>query len=350
VHRESRKLHLNKFKNILIIKPGAMGDLLQITPVIRALREMLPDARISVMVGNASSVDLFRYHPLVHETIIFDRRGAHRSLSALVALWLSLRKGCYDLVINFQRSNLKAWFLASAALPCRVLVYHKAKGRTVHAVVNHLETLEPIGIDPLTADRRLVFVPGREAERFAEEMFEAAGFRGKTVVALNPGASFRIKCWLPERLAALGERLSRELGAGVVIVGGGGERNLAEVICSGMSSPPLDIVGRTNILQLGAILKKCALLVSGDTGPMHMATAVGTPVLALFGAIDPDRTGPVGEGHAIIRHREIACVPCNAKSCVNPRHLECMEEISLEEVFRGVVEMLAKNGAMPCGS
>jgi ADP-heptose:LPS heptosyltransferase len=341
---------LDKFKNILIVKPGAMGDLLQITPVIRALKEKLPDARISVLVGNAASVDLFRHHPLVHETIVFDRRGEHRPLFALFKLWLRLRKGCYDLVINFQRSNLKAWFLVSAAFPCRALVYHKAKGRSVHAVVNHLETVVPLGIDPLTADQRLVFVPGREAGQFAKEMFEAAGFRGKTVVALNPGASFRIKCWLPERFAALGERLGNELGAGVVIVGGGGERDLAELICSGMSIPPLDLVGRTTMLQLGAILQKSALLVSGDTGPMHMATAVGTPVLALFGAIDPDRTGPVGEGHTIIRHREITCVPCNAKSCINPRHIECMEEISLDEVFREVVEILEKNGAMSCGS
>jgi ADP-heptose:LPS heptosyltransferase len=119
------------------------------------------------------------------------------------------------------------------------------------------------------------------------------------------------------------------------------------VICSGMSRHPLDMVGRTSMSQLGAILQKCALLVSGDTGPMHMATAVRTPVLALFGAIDPDRTGPVGQGHAIIQRREIPCVPCNAKTCVNSRHLACMEDISVEEVFRTVVGMLTKNGALP---
>jgi len=338
---------MRTYNRILIIKPGAMGDLLQITPVIRALKEMSPDAMISVLVGNAASVDLFRHHPLVHETVVFDRKGEHRSLSNFVKLWLHLRKKRFDLVLNFQRSNLKAWMLASAAIPCRVLVYHKAKGRTVHAVVNHLETVAPLGIDPQTADQRLAFIPGRDAERFAEEIFDTSGFRGKTVVALNPGASFRIKCWPPERFAALGELLGNELGAGIVIVGGGAERDLAEVICSGMSRPPLDMVGRTSMSQLGAVLQKCALLVSGDTGPMHMATAVGTPVLALFGAIDPDRTGPVGQDHAIIRRGEIPCVPCNAKTCVNPSHLECMEEISVEEVFRKVAGMLANNGAQP---
>jgi ADP-heptose:LPS heptosyltransferase len=108
---------MHKFKNILIIKPGAMGDLLQITPVIKALKEMLPAARISILVGNTASVDLFRHHPLVHETIVFDRWGEHRSLSALVKLWLRLRKGYYDLALNFTRNRFMALLLVSATFP-----------------------------------------------------------------------------------------------------------------------------------------------------------------------------------------------------------------------------------------
>ncbi|HYS43794.1 MAG TPA: glycosyltransferase family 9 protein [Geobacteraceae bacterium] len=330
---------MNSFKNILIIKPGAMGDLLQMTPVFRALMKKLPEARISVLVGNVASADLFRYNPHVYETIVFDRRGEHRSLSALLNLWRRLRAGRYDLVINFQRSNLKAWFLASAAFPCRTLVYHKAKGRTIHAVVNHLETLAPLGIGP-GADLDLEFHSGEEAARFAGELFQANGFEGKKVIALNPGASFRIKCWSPERFAALGDLLARELDARIVIVGGGGELDLAEAIRSRMSHPPLDVVGKTSFLQLGAVLERCDLLVSGDTGPLHMATAVKTPVVALFGAIEPARTGPVGEGHRVIRHPELDCVPCNAKTCKNPQYLACMERITVDEVFAVVVEML----------
>ncbi len=337
----------DNFRNILLIKPGAMGDLLQITPVIRVLKGKYPDARITLLVGNRPSVDLFRHHPLVHETIVFDRRGEHRSLSALIRLWRRLHRERYDLVLNFQRSNIKAWFLVSAAFPCRTLVYHKAKGRVVHAVVNHLETVAPLGIDPLRVDPRLEFIPGLEAELHAEEVFESAGFRGKSVVALNPGASFRIKCWPAQRFAQLGERLANELGTGIILVGGGGERDLAEEIRAGMTHPPLDLVGRTDLMQLGAVLKRCALLVSGDTGPMHMATAVGTSVVALFGAIDPERTGPVGEGHMVIRHGEIPCVPCVAKECANPRNFACMDEITVDEVFNAVVEMLARRGAGP---
>jgi len=326
--------------NILVIKPGAIGDLLQLTPAIRALHEKYPQARISILVSSAATATLFQHNPLVHEAIVFDKRGAHRSLSSLAKLWLRLFRTRYDLVVNFQRSNLKAWFLVSAAFPCRVLVYHKARGRTIHAVLNHIETLAPLGIDPSTVDQHLEFDPGADAAQFAADLFSSSGLAGKPVVALNPGASNRIKCWSPQRFARLGDRLVAERGAGVVLVGGADERDLAEAIVSRMKSPALDLVGRTTLLQLGAVLQRCTTIVTGDTGPLHMATAVGTPAVALFGAINPDRTGPVGEGHRVIRHPEVPCVPCVADRCVNPVIMECMKKITVEEVFREVERMI----------
>jgi lipopolysaccharide heptosyltransferase II len=336
------------YRNILIIKPGAVGDLLQLTPAIRALKVKFPAARITVLVGSEASASLFRYNPHVHDTVVFDRRGEHRSLLDLVKIWQRLRAAGYDLIVNFQRSNIKAWFLASAAFPCRVLVYNKARGRIVHAVVNHLETLAPLGI-AATADPCLELDPGADARQFAEEVFLKNGLEGHRVIALNPGASNRIKCWSPAQFAALGDLLAERLGARVIIVGSQGERDLAEAICSRASHAPLDLVGRTSLLELGAILERCDLLVSGDTGPLHMATSVNTPVIALFGAIEPRRTGPVGEGHVVVRHPEIACVPCNAKSCKNARYLECMEMITAEEVFQAVSDRLDKGKGLPCG-
>jgi ADP-heptose:LPS heptosyltransferase len=238
-------------------------------------------------------------------------------------------------VVNFQRSNLKGWFLMTATLPSRVLVYHKTRSRTVHAVVNHLEAIAPLGI--ITSDLHLDLVPGPEAEAFAGDFFRDGDMEGALVIALNPGASNRIKCWSTARFAELGDRLIEELGARVVVIGGGDERDLADAILAGMRHQARDLVGKVSLLQLGALLKRCTLLVSGDTGPLHLATAVGTPVVALFGAIDPRRTGPVGEGHRVISHPEIPCVPCVAGKCTNPVYLECMEKITADEVFREVV-------------
>jgi heptosyltransferase-2 len=334
------------YSNILLIKPGAVGDLLQLTPAIRALAVKYPEAKISLMVGSSAAATMFLHNPHIHETIVFDRKGDHRSLADFLRLWRRIRAARYDLVVNFQRSNFKAWLLAFAALPCRLLVYRKARGRTVHAVVNHLETLAPLGIAPELCDLSLELSCGPEEKAFADSLFREAGLSGKILIALNPGASNRIKCWSPERFADLANLLVAKLDAGIVLVGGGNERDLAERILAGMSSKPLDLLGKTSLLQLGAVLDRCDLLVSGDTGPLHLATAVQTPVVALFGAIDPFRTGPVGKGHRVIRHDELPCVPCVAKSCTNRIELECMERITSAEVFETVVEMLKDGGRL----
>ncbi len=323
---------------MLIIKPGAIGDLLHLTPAIRELAHKFPDARISILVGSKATASLFDNNPYVQDTIVFEKKGAHRSPLALFGLWRRIRRNRYDLVINFQRSNLKAWFLATAAFPCRLLVYHKAKNRIVHAVVNHLETLASLGIVP--SDLELELFTSHDDESFADGLLGGPEYSGKKLICLNPGASNRIKCWSPAAFASLADRLIEDIGVGVIIVGGGEERDLADAIRSGMKNAPLDMVGKMSLTQLGAVLKRCEVLVSGDTGPMHLATAVKTPVIALFGAINPSRTGPVGKGHRVIRHEELECVPCVAKECRNPVYLECMEKITVGEVFSAVVDLL----------
>ena len=329
--------------NIFIIKPGAIGDLLQITPVIRALHGKYPEARIDIMVGSAATASLFTHNPLVHEVIVFDKRGEHRSITALAGLWRRLRRERYDLVLNFQRSNLKGWFLASAAFPCRLLIYHKARRRGVHAVANHLETLAPLGIDLVAVDHSLEIYPGAEAERFADELFAAENLNGATVIALNPGASHPVNRWGTKQFALLADSLAERPMTSIVIVGGKEDVCLANEIASQCLSKPLILTGRTDLLQLAALLRRCALLVTGDTGPMHIATAVGTRVLALFGAADPARTGPVGNGHRVIQASGVACVPCRSRGCSNSRYLECMEQITVEEAHAVATGMLAES-------
>lgn len=331
-------------RNILIIKPGAMGDLLHITPVFKGLKRRFPGSAITVLVGSKASEELFRYNPHVDATMVYDRQGEHRSLTALAGLWKELRQRRFDLVINFQRSNLKTWFLATAAFPCKVLVYHKSRKAGVHAVQDHFDTLLPLGIN--SDDLCPEFFPGVEASARVKKIWSDNDLDEKTVVALNLGASNRIKCWSPGCFAGLADRLS---SAGIVplLIGGGMESDLAAQVQSMVAKPCLSLVGMLSVVQLGAVIQSCDLLVSGDTGALHMATAVGTPVIGLFGAIDPRRTGPVGRGHRVIRHPEITCVPCNAKKCKNPVYLECMEKITIDEVFTAVSELLKEQGRLP---
>lgn len=329
-----------EYSRILIIKPGALGDLLQITPAVRALGGRFPKSEISIMVGNAPSVDIFRYNPHIHETIVFDRRGEHGSWTSFLKLWNRIRSDRYDLVIHFQRSNLKAWLLAVASLPCRILVYHKTRERTVHAVVNHLEVLAPLGISPTDVDPRLEFHVGPEGKRIAAELLGHTGKLEKHAIALNPGASHLVNRWSTESFAALARRLVLELQTDVILIGGGLDIDLSRKIAVQCGVKVLDLTGKTDVLGLGGVLQCCSLLVSGDTGPMHMATAVGTPVVALFGAADPARTGPVGPRHRIIQAHGVACVPCRSRSCNNRNFLECMEAITVDDVFQAVRELL----------
>ena len=221
-----------QFRKILIIKPGAIGDLLHLTPVTRALKEFCPGVSITILVGSRITASLFENNPDVCETIVFDKKGEHRSLQGLFTLWRQLRERRFDLVLNFQRSNLKAWFLASAAFPCRLLIYHKARGRVVHAVVNHLQTLVPLGIDPGSADKALELSIGADADAYADALFRSQDLIGKQVVALNPGASHPVNRWGTASFARLADRLAAELEARVVIVGGREDIALAEEIAS----------------------------------------------------------------------------------------------------------------------
>lgn len=328
----------DRFTNILIIKPGAIGDLLQMTPVIRALKARYPEAAVSLLVGSSQTAGLFKHHADVHETIVYDKKGKQRSFSALMDLWKQLRRNNYDLIINFQRSNMKTWFLASAVFPCRVLVYHKTKNRNVHAVVNYLETLAPLGIN--ATDLRLELTPGAEDRAFATQLLSLQKNNAGPLIALNPGASHQVNRWSAGHFAALADMLTQKLDAQIVIVGGPEDVMLAEEIAAKASSKPLLLAGKAGLLQLGALLEQCHVLVSGDTGPLHLATAVGIPVVALFGAADPARTGPVGDGHLVLQAEKVPCVPCRSRTCSNPRYLECMEKISANSVFDAVIALI----------
>lgn len=328
-------------KKILIIKPGAIGDLLHISPTVRALKKHFPAAEIDIMVSSRATVCLFANNPQTRKVLFFDRKGEHRSWGSFKTLWSAVRSENYDLVINFQRSTLKVWLLVLAAFPCRVLVYHKTKSRTVHAVTNHLETVAPLGIDPQEENPDLEFYPSSEDEIFAERFIAEAELGDKQLVALNLGASNRIKCWPPDSFAELTDRIQQVTGRAVLLVGGKDELDLAAQVMTSCTTKPFNLAGALSLGQLGALLKRCKVLVSGDTGPLHLATAVGTKVIALFGAIDPERTGPVGKGHVVISHPELECVPCNAKTCSHAPCLECMTLITAEEVMRALNQILA---------
>jgi heptosyltransferase II len=328
-----------QLRNILIFKPGAIGDLLHITPVVRALRVLAPEASVTLMVGSRVTASLFADNPLVDEVIIFNKKGDERTWAGVFAFRRRLRAKRYDLVLNYQRSNLKGWLALSGTFPCRLLVYHKLRGKTIHAIVDHLRPLAVLGVDPNTANRQLDFFPSSADDAYAERFIAEKGLSGKRLVVFNPGTSAANKCWPIERFAQLGDRLTAEHDCAVLVVGSRDEAPLAAAISTGMRQPVFELCG-CSLGELGALLKRSAFLVTGDTGPMHIATAVGTRVLALYGPISPVRSGPLGEGHRILLHDELDCCPCNRFDCTNTTFRLCMELITVEEVVQVAAEML----------
>ena len=162
---------------------------------------------------------------------------------------------------------------------------------------NHLEAVAPLGIDPRTADHRLELRLGAEDARWAGELLEREGLAGRAAAALIPGASHAVNRWPAAHFAGLARRLDAELGVASILVGGAQDRELADAVLAGCAGARVvDLVGRASLLRTGAVLARCAVAVSGDTGPMHMATAVGTPVVALFGARRPAADRPGGGG------------------------------------------------------
>jgi len=322
----------DNFNSILILKPGAIGDTLQLTPVIKQLKKAYPKSNISIVVGSKAIRGLFSTNPHIYKTFVYEKKGAHKNFGDFFKLCKELKKEHFDLVINFQRSNLRLWLLTLFLNPERILVYQKDEKK--HAVVNHLETLKPLKIDINYDELELELFLNEDSENFADSFFEKNFLARKEVIALNLGASHKVNRWPVTKFAELVELIGKKLQRKIILVGGEEDKELNEKIKSLTNIELIDLAGSLSLLQLGAILKRCEAFVTGDTGPMHIATSVGTKVVALFGAADPKRTGPVGKGHIVIQKKEVKCVPCRKRVCYNKNYLECMEKIEPEDVLQ----------------
>lgn len=323
-------------KKILLRSPNWLGDGVMAFPAVKVLRERFPEAELWIVTRHYLA-DLWAFHPAVDRVVDVGHSKREELRKAL-----GLRREGFDLYLTFPRSFIAA--LTGVLAGAKKRVGYKAEGRgwllTValpedgqrrHRVEGYLRLLEPFGEVPQT------FPPEIEVEACLLE-----GVRGLTagekLVVFNTGATYgEAKCWPPERFVELGRGLIRR-GLKIALVGGPKEVERNRRIAREVGQGIMDLTGRTTIRQLAALLKMCHCLVTNDTGPMHLAAAVGTPVVALFGSTDPSLTGPLGEGHKVIR-REIPCSPCFKRVCPEGHH-QCMERISADEVQEAVWEIM----------
>jgi heptosyltransferase I len=337
--------------NILIVKLSAIGDVIHTLPALAGVRRLYPEAHITWIVEEAAS-DILKGHPHIDRLIVSGRKrwmkdigqGSFRGPgSEIRSMIRTLRDRPYDLAIDFHGLFKSAVFVLLSGAK-RKLGYdslQEASGlflnekipedMNMHAVDRYLDFVRYLGLkDPQPE----FLIPATEDnERRIDALLEENGIRGDDrFISISPVALWDTKLWEVDRFASLADRIAGELGYKVVLTGA--DDKTTGSISSLMREQAADLGGKTGIRDLACLYRRARLLVSTDSGPMHLAAAVKTPVVALFGPTDPGRTGPYGEGHTVIM-KNLSCQPCFLKKCDTK---VCMREISVNDVFRAVEE------------
>ncbi len=355
-------------RRILIVRLSALGDVVHVLPLLDALRRARPDAHIGWLVEEASS-SLLAGHPQIDRLWIAPRRLSERWLrrgrvGAVAGLWRpllrELRAARYEVSIDAQ-CNLRSSLLARlSGAPRRVGFAPPFTKEQAHwlltdrvappprkqlKVERNLELLRPFGIDARGARARLG-IP--DAARGAARSFRA-GLAAASAVALHPGVSGfgAFKRWAPESYAALARRLYAERGARCIVTWGPGELDLAQEIARNADGAAEVAPETHSILDLAALFEACDAVVGGDTGPVHLAAALGVPVVALYGPKDPavyapwdGRTGAA----ATAVWKRVHCSPCSVRRC---NDVICMPAIEVEDVAAAVWDTLREESALP---
>ncbi|OQX26803.1 MAG: lipopolysaccharide heptosyltransferase I [Desulfobacteraceae bacterium IS3] len=348
---------------MLIVKLSAIGDVLHTLPALNALREHFPDAQITWLVEEAA-YPLVAGHRALNRVLLSKRKrwikdlfGPSRkeTISEIRAFIRDLRDTRYDLIFDFQ-ALLKSGVLVALARGKRKIGYDKGMAHdehsylflnermppvkmNIHALLRNLMLLEAVGI----YSKEIAYhVPVQDADRKSiDALLEKQGVKNcRLLIALNPVAKWETKIWSEDKFSRLADRLIEEYDVTVIFTGGTEDRESVERIISGMLSPKkqekvLNFAGETSLKMLAALYEKTAFLISTDTGPMHLAAAMGKPVTAIFGPTAPWRTGPFGSGHQIIR-AGLPCSPCFKRQC---RTTACMRQISVPDVLDAVKKM-----------
>lgn len=334
---------------ILIRGPNWVGDTILSLPALANLRKALPQGRITLLVKPWVS-DLFEGSPLLDEVIVYEEKGRHKGLAGRLRLAFELRKRRFDTAILFQNAFEAALLVFLAGIPHRIGYTTDGRGPLLtigvkpeekllrgHQRDYYLGLLQAVGLDRGERDPFLPVTDGQQVE--VREVLQAAGIReGQRLIGMNPGSTYGgAKRWSLERYARLADVLESKLGAKVVLLGSPQDMAIAARIEALARSRPINLAGRIPLKLLPALLKGCQVLVSNDTGAAHMAAAVGTPVVAIFGPTDPKRTAPLGPFHQIIAHPP-SCAPCFLREC--PIDHRCMTAVSVEEVLAAVSALL----------
>jgi len=346
---------------ILILRLSAVGDVIRTLPAVKALKEHTPYSSITWIVEEPSQAFL-ESQPEIDEVILFPRkrwtkgikslRGIGGTIKEIWALIIDLRRRRFDVVLDFHgilKSGLLSFLSGS---PKRVgydrrstkegnclfsNVKVKLPKERISRFQRNLTLLKGVGLEVRELQYNLHI--STEDREYVESFFNTLSVSLKRpLIAIHPGTSPKalFKRWMPDQYAQLADRLVRELNAGVLFTWGTEELEWVEGIQKEMNEPSLLGPKTESLTQLGEVYRHCDLYIGGDTGPMHIASLMGIPVVVIYGPTDPIENEPFGN-HIKVR-KEVGCSPCHKYSC---KELVCIKTISADEVFKATKEILS---------
>jgi len=344
---------LGECARALVIKLRHHGDVLLAAPVLALLKARAPRLEVDALVYD-DTAPMLEGHPALSQLHLVARKWkAQGALSRFFlerALFKSLKARNYDLLVHLSEQPRGAWLArllgarwsVAPAMPGRGAFWAKSfthlyplvGGGRRHQVELNLDALRRIGVQPSLAERKVDFVPGAEAERRIDELVEGAPF-----VHMHPGSRWSFKCWPAERNAELVDRLAAD-GHDVVLTSAPDETAFIEEILKKTTSNPLSLAGKLSIKELGALTARARLFVGVDSMPMHLAAAMGTPTVALFGPSGENEWGPWNVERRVVTTAH-TCRPCGYDGCGGGKVSECLAFLPVEPVHAAARELLA---------
>lgn len=335
-------------KNILVIKLGALGDIILSLPSIRAIRNKFPNARIKVLT-EIDKREIFANSPYINDVMVCDLKGRDKGARGLLRIASKLRYEDFDMVIDLQ-NNKNSHILSFLSWAPKRYGYDNGKfsfllnrkikdtASPLNPISHQARILKLAGI--LEVDSALEMWTAKEDEEWAEKFLESHWVDPKSkIVAINLGSSLRwaTKLWPVEYFVDIANTLSRDYGARILIVGSGEEKNRAREFLKYAKCKPINALGKTTIPKLAAMLRRSSVLITSDSAPLHIAASVNTPVVALFGPTNPERhLAPLGEYE--IMKKNYKCIPCYSTHC--NRGFVCMKNIKPDEVCGALRKLL----------
>ena len=348
----NRRLDTLEVRRICVIKPSALGDVVQSLPLLPVLHERFPNARIDWVI-HQELADLLAGHPHLNELLLFHRRGTARQYLHLLR---ELRDRQYDLVFDLQglmRSGLMAAATGAslrvgletsregAGFACHLTI--PQTGKETPAFQRYWRIAEELGVGNRPPQ---TIVHTAESDR-AWATSELRGLNGP-ILAIHPGARWMTKRWPVEKFAVVANKAMRQYGFSVVILGSKNEMPVAnelQTLLQGFVSRKtvLNLTGKTSLKQLAAVLSAVDVVLTNDSGPMHLAAGLGTSVLGVFTCTSPTISGPHGEQHELVA-TQVSCAAIYKKQCPHSgrTHQCCMDELSTERVCAGLVRLIEK--------